>query len=348
MSQTKSTWEETSAWARSLPRYAQLLARTDAPPGSAWGVFGPDDELGTLNFLQLNPLAQAASLVRAGEAYRLDVPSDVIAPSLAPTRRPAEHHIFQRTPWHRDDYLDAFYPQFGSQIDGLRHIGHPDHGFYNRADPAMFTPGGGRLSVHRLAMAPIAGRAVLLDVARHMASAGRPVDHAGGQPIFLSDLRQTCEAQGVALQPGDILLLRFGWLEWYQRQDAATRSALAARQVHPGLDQSHDILEWLWDHRISLAAADNFALERWPASEHSPFFTAAEARLPAARRADPHAGVMHRALIALLGMPIGELWNLDALASACAADRRWTFLLTAAAIPLVGGVGSPANAIALR
>jgi hypothetical protein len=63
---------------------------------------------------------------------------------------------------------------------------------------------------------------------------------------------------------------------------------------------------------------------------------------------DPHSGIMHPALIGLLCMPIGEEWNLDPLAEACAADRRWSFLLTAAPLTVVGGVGSPANAIALR
>jgi hypothetical protein len=57
---------------------------------------------------------------------------------------------------------------------------------------------------------------------------------------------------------------------------------------------------------------------------------------------------MHLALIGLLGMPIGEPWNPDPLAAACAADRRWSLLLTAAPLTVVGGVGSPANAIALR
>jgi hypothetical protein len=62
----------------------------------------------------------------------------------------------------------------------------------------------------------------------------------------------------------------------------------------------------------------------------------------------PHAAGRERdgALIGLLGMPIGELWNLDALAAGT-ADRRWSFLLTMAPLSL-GGVGSPANAIALR
>ena len=43
-------------------------------------------------------------------------------------------------------------------------------------------------------------------------------------------------------------------------------------------------------------------------------------------------------------MPIGEPWNLDPLA----ADRRWSFLLTVAPLSVVGGVGSPANAIAMQ
>jgi hypothetical protein len=82
-----------------------------------------------------------------------------------------------------------------------------------------------------------------------------------------------------------------------------------------------------------------------PPPPGSPFLTRAE-REDGVR--DPHSGIMHRALIGLLGMPIGELWNLDALAAACTVDRRWSFLLTMAPLSIVGGVGSPANAIALR
>lgn len=34
-----------------VPTYRELLAREDGPPGSSWGVFGPGDQLGTLNFI---------------------------------------------------------------------------------------------------------------------------------------------------------------------------------------------------------------------------------------------------------------------------------------------------------
>ncbi|OGO53215.1 MAG: hypothetical protein A2148_01730 [Chloroflexi bacterium RBG_16_68_14] len=45
-----------------LPSYAELSARDDAPRGSAWGLFGPDDQLGAINFL--TPERGAASARR--------------------------------------------------------------------------------------------------------------------------------------------------------------------------------------------------------------------------------------------------------------------------------------------
>jgi hypothetical protein len=58
--------------------------------------------------------------------------------------------------------------------------------------------------------------------------------------------------------------------------------------------------------------------------------------------------MMHRPLIALLGMIIGELWKLDELAEDCAADGVYEFLLTAKPLNLKGGVGSPPNALAVK
>ncbi|PRX46957.1 putative cyclase [Prauserella shujinwangii] len=329
-----------------LPDYAALRRRTDAPPGSSWGLFGAGDQAGTLNFLALNDLPGAAREVREGTAFSLDLPSTAISPSLAPTRRPIEHHVFQRTPFHRDEWLDSFYPQYGSQLDGLRHIGHPEHGFYNGADARRFVPGDELLSIHHLADLPIAGRAVLLDVDRHLRARGRPIDARSSRAITARELEDTRAAQGTQVRPGDIVLIRFGWLRWYLHEaDPHVRESLRTVQRHPGLAQSHDVLAWLWDHRVSLVAGDNFALECWPAAPSSPFFTRAE-RDEGAR--DPHSGIMHRALIGLLGMPLGELWHLDPLADACAADERWSFLLTVSPLSIVGGVGSPANAMALR
>jgi len=59
-------------------------------------------------------------------------------------------------------------------------------------------------------------------------------------------------------------------------------------------------------------------------------------------------GSLHRRLIPLLGFAVGELFDLDELAAACATDGRWSFLLVSVPANMVGAVGSPANAVAVR
>jgi hypothetical protein len=58
--------------------------------------------------------------------------------------------------------------------------------------------------------------------------------------------------------------------------------------------------------------------------------------------------MMHGTIIGLWGMPIGEMFQLDALATACADDRRYEFFFTAAPLNKLGGVASPPNALAIR
>ncbi|MFE5402916.1 hypothetical protein ACFQ9Z_16455 [Streptomyces sp. NPDC056580] len=66
------------------------------------------------------------------------------------------------------------------------------------------------------------------------------------------------------------------------------------------------------------------------------------------RHAPEGDGMMHQELIARLGLPLGELWNLHALAVDCRTTGRWDSLLTVKPLNLTGGVGSPANVTALR
>ena len=44
-----------------------------------------------------------------------------------------------------------------------------------------------------------------------------------------------------------------------------------------------------------------------------------------------------------MGLLIGEMWDLDALAEDCADDGVYEFWLTAAPLPITGAVGSPVN-----
>ena len=56
---------------------------------------------------------------------------------------------------------------------------------------------------------------------------------------------------------------------------------------------------------------------------------------------------LHQVVIPNLGLTIGELWDLDALAVVCAEQGRYEFLLSAAPLPITGAVGSPINPVAI-
>jgi len=331
-----------------LPSYAQLRRRNDGPPGSAWGLFGDADEVGTLNLLTPERVRRASRLIRTGEVINLDLPLDAFTPPLIASRHNHRHHLFANNPFHRDDWVDSLYTQAASQVDGLRHIGHPDHGFYNAAPPARFVEGDPYLGVNRYAEHGIAGRGVLLDVGRYLTERGTPIDYATNQAITVDTLDATVQAQGRALEAGDILMIRLGWAHHYLHVlDDAGRAR--SRQLPfrcPGLEQSHEMAAWLWDHAVALVAADNFALEAWPPDPESPFVSDAELNGTIAKTS--HTGLLHRILIPLLGMAVGELWHLDDLAGRCANDGVWDCMVTVKPLNLTGGAGSPANALAIR
>jgi hypothetical protein len=49
-----------------------------------------------------------------------------------------------------------------------------------------------------------------------------------------------------------------------------------------------------------------------------------------------------------MGLLIGEMWDLEALAADCAEDGIYEFFLTTAPLPITGAVGSPVNPIAIK
>ncbi|MEJ1231014.1 MAG: hypothetical protein WDM88_10925 [Galbitalea sp.] len=59
-------------------------------------------------------------------------------------------------------------------------------------------------------------------------------------------------------------------------------------------------------------------------------------------------GFLHHMLLGSFGMAIGELWWLGDLVDDCREDGRWEVFLTSAPLNLPGGIGSPANALAIK
>lgn len=55
----------------STPKFEELPLRPGDPKASAWGVWGDDDELGTLNLLTLETVKHAAGEIKSGERVPL-------------------------------------------------------------------------------------------------------------------------------------------------------------------------------------------------------------------------------------------------------------------------------------
>lgn len=314
------------------PPFANLPISAAYPPRSAWAVFGEDDELGTVNLLGPAQARRGAELVRRGAVFTLNWDLEQPAPALF-GRHVLRHRIIDLDPVGTEDVYDGFYPQGSSQWDALSHIKHPRYGFYNGRTRAEITgEAGSRIGIDRWARHGLVGRFVLADVERHRAAIGRPIRQGESDPIGADDLEACLAWEGVSLEIGDVLLIRFGWIGWYEGTDAKTRAGLASTDLFPapGLASDVSVAAWLWDRGVAAVAADNPALEVMPFDESS------------------EDGYLHYRLIPLLGMAVGELFALDGLAADCAEDGVYEGLFTGAPLNKTGGSGSTANAIAVK
>jgi hypothetical protein len=104
----------------------------------------------------------------------------------------------------------------------------------------------------------------------------------------------------------------------------------AARQVQPhnfaGVEQSEDVLEWIWSN-FSAVAGDQPAFECW--RECFFFFQGCRRTMGLiSRTATQREFLLHEVLLAGWGCPIGELFDLEALAEHCKLENRWSFFVT--------------------
>lgn len=315
------------------PRYADLPPARSGFGRCAWGVFGPDDELGTVNLVTDEAVRRGVACVRKGERFALSLPLDLPSPTFF-SRRPVEHTVM-RTGQMFDDRLDSFYPQGSTQWDGLGHYGHSS-GFWNgRSHEDIESGGKGILAVGEVG---IVSRGVLLDVAGHRAGRGVPLDPFDNVAIGPDELAEVARAEGVELCEGDVVCVRTGWVGRYLELDADGRLEMARLSrsfpdIHiAGLDNGEDMTEFLWDHGVAAVAVDNPTVEAVPHADRGAGFDNA----------------LHARAIGLLGLTFGEFFVLDALADACRADGRCDFCFTSAPLLLRGGIGSPPNALAVR
>ena len=59
------------------------------------------------------------------------------------------------------------------------------------------------------------------------------------------------------------------------------------------------------------------------------------------------ASAVHNFVLGILGVPILDRADFDAVAEAAAARNRWEFMITIAPLPIPNGTGSPVNPLAV-
>lgn len=188
------------------------------------------------------------------------------------------------------------------------------------------------------------GKGVLLDYCSWAERNGISYNPMSKHVIKVADLIAIAEDQGVTFCPGDILLVRTGWIKWYEENNEEQRlKYITHGSAWIGVEGCEETLEWLWNQHFAAVAGDSIGWEAWPPQ---PGYSKICFR-PILECANTAFAELHDHLLSLWGMPIGEMWDLEALAKECEKQQRWTFFLTSAPLNITGGIASPPNAIAI-
>jgi kynurenine formamidase len=283
---------------------------------SNWGRWGKDDQIGTLNLITPDTRRRAAALVRDGVSVSLAADADTEKAVDNPA--PYEYAMLGLG---TDRIGVAYHGIAHTHLDAWNHIS-ANGVFYNgyKPDPdAVAKTGHQRNSILNVKNG-IFTRGVLIDIPRLK---GVPYLEPG-TAIFVSDLEAWEKQAGVRVSAGDALFVRTGvWARrkamgpWLRGRAEGGRSA--------GLDPS--VIPWLRARDVAVMGSD-----------HPQYVAPGPSGLP--------PGAIHDFALVYLGLPLFDNCDLEALADAAAARKRWSFLLTASPLPVRGGTGSPLNPIA--
>ncbi len=303
---------------------------------SNWGKWGPDDEIGTLNYITPEDVVAAAQLVRRGQTFALSIPLDNTGPQEPNrfTRRFNPIHTMLATGTdviagvqglgdgngYADDAI-SLPTQCGTQWDSLAHV-FRNKKMYNGYDAGLVDANGAAKNGIENTVAKMIGRGVLLDIARF-----KNVDTLDdGYAIKAAELDACAEAQGVEVRRGDFVIIRTGQLEG--RLKRGSWDAYCGGDS-PGV--SFDTCYWLHEKEVAAICMDTWGCEVLPNETAFDFI-------------QPWHGVV----IPAMGLTMGEIFYLKELGEDCAADKVYEFLFTAPPLNITGGCGSPITPLAIK
>ncbi len=242
---------------------------------------------------------------------------------IYPSHRPGYFYALHRR--HRDSYQPEVHgprtgasgiltmmEHTGTHIDALCHQACGFKMFGGITTDSAETPAGFTcLGVETVP--PLLGRGVLLDMAGWKGQSPLPRKYS----ISADEMQACATAQGVSVQPGDVLLVRTGYGALWHDEAEYLQAA--------GVAKSGTL--WAAEHGVVAVGADNMS---WDVPDER----------------DPETGATLFAHVYLLpqkGIYIIENVNLEALANA----RHYVFAFIGIPLKLRGATGSPFRPLAL-
>lgn len=296
--------------------------------------FGPDDEVGRLNWQDAAMVIQAAKLIKGGKVYDLAQTVDRYSPNW-PGHPPYELITF-RSPfgeWNQGDQgwlmsnndanicfaseVTIHCQHTGTHMDGLAHVVcGPAWAGYNGFSQKKILGDFGFVKTGIETVPPVFCRGILLDVAGYKGvKCLEP-----GYEITVADIEGTLKKQGTKINKGDAVLIRTGAGQFWPDKQKAT--------IGPG--PGWKACKWLLDNGMMVGGTDTVAYEAQPVPGGvGPVGT------------NPHPG--HTALFHH-GVHILELLNLEGLAQ----DNVYEFLFVTVPNKFRGATGSNIRPIAIR
>jgi kynurenine formamidase len=201
----------------------------------------------------------------------------------------------------------------GTHLDGLGHFAKSLclHGGQPAADGQSKTGGLSTLGIQRVA--PFIARGVLLDIP---ATQGTPILEPT-QVVGPRDLENAAKKAGLTVRPGDVVLIRTGWMQLWPDQ----RKYYSVQTGQPGINV--EAARWLTEQGAACLGSDNFAVEVTPTPNH--------------------AHPVHIHCLVEKGVHLLEVANLEELSR----TRTHEFLLILVPMKIRGGTASPIRPLAV-
>lgn len=298
---------------------APAAAQSWSPPPpdercpSKWGA---GDERGAANHMGPETVLRAARLIRAGRVIEL---GQVLRSSMPLGARHFDLYVKPTGPLggsnrrgSNEELVVAEMGQVGTQFDGFTHQTIGDS-LYNCFDQNEIMTRGGftRLGVENVGM--LMTRGVLIDVAALKGVDMLPDTYE----ITVEDLQQALDRQGVALEPGDAVLIHTGWGALW---DTDAERFMA---TNPGIGVA--AAQWLVERDPMLLGADNQPVEVSPNPDP-------EISLP-----------IHQMMLVVNGIHLVERMRLDELAAA----GVYEFAFVVQPLKIEGATGSTVAPVAI-